>query len=483
MKEVDALTSNNQQNTKIKEYIKKFNNPEKFIAKIINSLPYSFSIVDIKTNNTELTNNKDYEIPDRTSIIKDINQTKKSSKKEYIYKNTNQKEKILEVHTHPIFDNSGKIVKIIEYAIDITNKKEKEQKLKKDLEKINKQKKLLEKEISKYKNIPIKSTIQEKTKFTPKEKLVLYGVCKYPQLKDQELSIKLNLKRPTITSIKNRLKNQKAFKIIYIPNFSMIEGSIISVINCKFNNSIKERKKLITKLKETPEIILNLELDKESFNIFISKLYITLQKYQNHFTNENSKMLKKDIKNLTFFQELDNIKIFNLSNIIDNKFKLKISKQTESIFPRQIIKPKKLNNNEKRVLHSLIQSPEDTIAETSKKTWISKPTISKIKNNLIKNQIVIPYVFPNLNKLNFKIITIVNQKDKKINNPFIDSRMIAEIKNEKKIIKFLILKNQEEYEEVIQLDNNYETEMIFPINLIKSKKIDFHSITEKLIFN
>jgi DNA-binding MarR family transcriptional regulator len=482
MEEADILLSDNQQNTKIKEYIKKFNNPEKFIAKILNSLPYSFSIVDVQTMDSELTNNKNYEIPNRNSLIKDMNRIKKPTKKEHSYKNSNGKERSLEIHTYPIFDNNGEVVKIIEYCIDITKKKEIEKKLKKDLNEINKEKILLEKDIDRYKNIPTKFSKPEKTNFTPKEKLVLYGLCKYPQLRDEELSKKLKIKRSTITSIKNRLKNQKAFTIIYLPNFAMFGGSILSTINCKFNGPIKERKELIAKIKDIPEIILNLETDKESLNLFISKLYIDLQKFQNKFTNGNSKILRQDIKNLTFFQELDKIKIFNLANLIDNKFELEKSNLAENIFPEKN-NLKKLNNNEKRIIHSLIQFPEDTIAKISKKIWISKPTISKIKNRLIEEKVIIPFIFPNLNKLNFKIIAIVNQKDKKIKNHFLEPRTIAKIENDKKLIKVLLFKDQEEYEELIQLNDNYQPEIVFPINLILSKKLDFHSLTEKLIFD
>ena len=51
--------------------------------------------------------------------------------------------------------------------------------------------------------------IMKKPELTKKEKLVIYGLVRYPQLTDKELSEKLNLKHSTLTSIRHRLKENE----------------------------------------------------------------------------------------------------------------------------------------------------------------------------------------------------------------------------------------------------------------------------------
>lgn len=59
-------------------------------------------------------------------------------------------------------------------------------------------------------------------KLTQKEKQVLYGLTGWPELNDKELANKLNLKRSTVTSIRNKLKKRKYFQRFILPNFEAL---------------------------------------------------------------------------------------------------------------------------------------------------------------------------------------------------------------------------------------------------------------------
>ena len=92
-------------------------------------------------------------------------------------------------------DEKGKLAYVIEDMRDITSEKLIEE------EKINLEEKIMQ---IKGKELEIK----ERIALTDKEKIVLWGLCRYPLLNDEELSSKLNLKRSTLTAIKNRLKTK-----------------------------------------------------------------------------------------------------------------------------------------------------------------------------------------------------------------------------------------------------------------------------------
>ena len=48
---------------------------------------------------------------------------------------------------------------------------------------------------------------------TEKEKIILYGLVKYPRFTDKQLSEKFNIKHSTVTSIRHRLFEEEYYRI------------------------------------------------------------------------------------------------------------------------------------------------------------------------------------------------------------------------------------------------------------------------------
>ena len=57
----------------------------------------------------------------------------------------------------------------------------------------------------------------KKFNLSEKEKVVLYGLSKYPNYTDKLLSKKLNLKHSTVTAIRHRLHKNEYFRKLIIP--------------------------------------------------------------------------------------------------------------------------------------------------------------------------------------------------------------------------------------------------------------------------
>ena len=155
---VQAVVRDLSGKIKQEEEIKEKN---ELVSKVIDSLPYPFYVIDadnytIKAANSIARNKmnilkttKCFEVSHRRSSpchgnhpcpLDVVKKSKKASIVEHVHFNESGEERLVEVHGYPIFDKSNKVTEMIEYSIDVTDKKRSEEKLKNhlaDLEKIN----------------------------------------------------------------------------------------------------------------------------------------------------------------------------------------------------------------------------------------------------------------------------------------------------------------------------------------------------------
>lgn len=621
----EKSNENSYQNRIIKSYLEKFNTPERFINKILNSFNHPFYIIDVNTYIIKFANNasnlKELNFESKChSLIHNssspclkckgnkcplqiVKQTKKSVVLETFYNN-----KHFEVHASPIFNKLGEVVEVIKYDLDITKRKIAEQQavinkskfdgfsnstqigvfqinpeglytqtnnflekllsipkneiigkefisiispnLSKEQLEFLKQSFIEKKEInfshpfidkkgnelfmachliplfenkifngfigtildlteyqkakeklSQYAPFEPKFKIfrDQKINLTPKEKLCLVGICDNPLFADEELAQNLNLNRSTITAIKNRLKKEQWFRLIYLPNFYALGCNLFSILNYTPITPKNKRREfgLLEEIKSQNSIIFDCETEKTTLSFFFEEKYSEFQNLIDKFSSARQK-ISNEVTKILFTQELDTVKLFNCAALLDKRFKLDIPKTNkEFIIKKTNFKPKLIAQ---RILHALIKYPEYSIAELAKKIWISKPTISKIKQKLIENNLIIPLIIPNFRKLEFELFVIVyfkfkeikTVKEEKNENQKTEPQTVFKIEGRDKVIRGMFFKNNLEYEKEIetlkefytQFKNEFELKIIkFPIQeKILSLKINLHSLTEKLLF-
>lgn len=128
---------------------KKISEQNNFLMTIIDSLSYPFYVIDpsnykLLLANKAATKNKKlencYELAhdlkkpcnskEHICPIKEIIRNKKPVVTEHVHSDGNGQNKYVEVHGYPIFGEGGKVDKIIEYSIDVSERKEAENKIK-----------------------------------------------------------------------------------------------------------------------------------------------------------------------------------------------------------------------------------------------------------------------------------------------------------------------------------------------------------------
>ena len=63
--------------------------------------------------------------------LKEVKKNKKPVLVEHVHHDGNGNERLFEVHGYPVFDKEGNVVQMIEYSLDITERKQAEEELKK----------------------------------------------------------------------------------------------------------------------------------------------------------------------------------------------------------------------------------------------------------------------------------------------------------------------------------------------------------------
>ena len=134
--------------TRRRQAEEKISEQNKFLNKLIESLPHPFFVVEAKGYKVVLANlfaqryltglsgcpgqiGQPYacKAPPPHTLFERVQQDKRSFLMEYVEQGRDGQETTHEIHVHPIFDKEGKVAQIIEYRLDITERKKAEQAL------------------------------------------------------------------------------------------------------------------------------------------------------------------------------------------------------------------------------------------------------------------------------------------------------------------------------------------------------------------
>jgi len=240
---------------------------------------------------------------------------------------------------------------------------------------------------------------------TKNEKLVFYGIVKYPDLNDVQLSKKIGIKRSTTTLIRNRLKKRELYSVHNIPNFQALGFELLTFTFGKSNPSkLIDKRKEITKKFSNEEAGFVVSTDNEYLNIHVSKNITDFKKYMDplivHYTNDNG----LDTTTVLFpFKLSEVLRFFDFAPFLKQDFGLNIEDE-----PRELknIKKRKLTKNEKIILYALTKYPELNDGEIAKKINIHRPTVTNVKNKLIKDDFLQKIKIPNLAKFGCELLSL-----------------------------------------------------------------------------
>lgn len=252
------------------------------------------------------------------------------------------------------------------------------------------------------------------------EKLVLYGLVKYPLFNDRELSEKIKLKMTTVTAIKNRLKKNTYYYTVRIPVLQNLGCELMMASLMNYNPIIldKDRIRVYNDIlaDNIPEIVYSQTESDVGFCLGIAKNYTEI-----HHAIENMERVyrENDIIEAAqpsyYFFPFEYSKIYNFFDyapIIKHTFKVSIKGEEDELYPAEIPRTDitKLSNVEKRVLYGLIRFPDIPDSKIAENIDVTRQVVSKLRKSFEDDGILKTLRIPNLKKLGFEIMSVAHYR-------------------------------------------------------------------------
>lgn len=257
----------------------------------------------------------------------------------------------------------------------------------------------------------------KKTILTKNEKKVLYGLIKYPEINDSELSKKINVKLSTLTSIKRKLEKNGFFRILIVPLLNRLDCELLAVIYTQFNPVIPLEDRIQTTkrtIEVFDEIFFSTGEQEKGFSLSLSKNYTNIGRINEIRTEIFGQLglLEKEYPNEVIFSfETSKIyRFFDFERILKNFFLIEDKKKETNTKWFEKTDQINLSNKEKKVLIALIENPNLTTQKIGEKIKLSRHTIARMKKQFFEKGLIRQIVIPDLNKLGFEILAFYHIK-------------------------------------------------------------------------
>jgi DNA-binding MarR family transcriptional regulator len=247
---------------------------------------------------------------------------------------------------------------------------------------------------------------------TEKEKLVLYGLVRWPGLNDTGLSGEIDVNRSTVTAIRSRLMKEKYLTELYMPDLQQIGCEILTVIHSDFNPlaTFQVRKRYATVIRERfKDYFLGMATDTQRVLVAASQNFTELHKqmayaektyWQHNFLTW--------VGNVYAFFPLSQsymMSFFDYSRPLRDYFELDIP-EDEDPSPTALgeKEPADLSERERELLYIFVRHGGIMDKKAASMLGVSKSTVSIIRRRFREDGLIRRVYIPDIKKLGFELM-------------------------------------------------------------------------------
>jgi len=333
-----------------------------------------------------------------------------------------------------------------------------------------------------------------KPKLTDKDKLVLWGLTEYPDLKDNKISKKLGIKRRTFGAVKTKLKNNGVFSTLIFPDFNALGCEILTVCYGTFNplTTFEDRKKDAQNIIECEEILHAYSTDREFFAMSVSKNFTDFRKKAFEIVRTyKQKNFFENVTHVHFPLEISRYWFFEFSELIKMLFGFDAESERKD---ENALKRVRLTKKEKKVLYSLVGMPDAKNIDIAHRTGIAMHTVGKIKKNLLEMGVIKIRKIPDLEMLDCEVLACIHVKYKSDKRTGYEHQAaeILRIDSDSEMVSLSLFKNYTAYKDYYDRKLEYlrsndlidedPVVMLFPVEKLNAfKYFSFAPLVKKVL--
>ena len=260
-----------------------------------------------------------------------------------------------------------------------------------------------------------------RNRLTEREQLVLYGLLRYPDLRDRELSDQLGVKHSTLTSIRRRLQKKGYFRTIRLPYLQHFGCELLAVIHTHFNPVIPLQKRVdITeeKIEASEELFFSIGEFEKGFSLSLSENYTAIGKINDIRTETFGKLglLEKNYPTEVIFPFAASriYRFFDYAPLIKHRFGLDGSPRCDFIWPPGDVH---LSATERYVLYGLVRYPEEPDKGLATILGVARQTVSRLRKQFEHKGYIAQMRIPDLRQLDFEILAFYHVRYDPANPP------------------------------------------------------------------
>ncbi|MFH1835055.1 MAG: helix-turn-helix domain-containing protein [Methanobacteriota archaeon] len=245
-------------------------------------------------------------------------------------------------------------------------------------------------------------------KLTDKEKIVFYGLVRWPNLNDIELSDKIDVKRPTVTAIRNKLVAKGYFTELTLPNLGKIGCELLVARYGDFNPLTPwgNRERFASR---EPVLFYRISTDTCRISLAAAENFTEVRRYLDtaaHRHATHNFLTANGIKHVYFPLGLSKLFLFfDFAPLLNKHFNLGMNEKINLDPKFRKTEIVGLTDAEKLVLYAMVKYGSIKDKDIADKLSLTRQRINTIRQKIESKKLVSTVRFPDLGRLGFEIIS------------------------------------------------------------------------------
>jgi DNA-binding MarR family transcriptional regulator len=247
-------------------------------------------------------------------------------------------------------------------------------------------------------------------KLTRNDELVLYGLARWPDLNDEELSAKIDVKRSTVTAIRNKLARDGVYTRHNVPDLERIGCELLVASYCDFS-PLTPWSKREAYVSEDPELFYRISTDASRLSIVAAENFTEVKRYLDSVTSRHAThgfLFSEGVRYVYFPFALSSLIMFyNFARLLNKRFELGFDDDSvPDLAPKK--RRVRLSDTEKQALYIMVEYPRANDRDIAEKISVTRQTVNNVRRRMISEGLLKTVVFPDLAKLGFELIAFTH---------------------------------------------------------------------------